>query len=125
MTVSALDWLVLLGTVVILFAVDLTVATLRPHAVGFREATLWSVVFVAVAVGFAFIGVKLILHWAHGLWHGTPEISTSLSLAVIGGVLVITTVASLIKVRRDPSARAHAGAVIGSKPQAEDHETPD
>jgi hypothetical protein len=38
---------------------------------------------------------------------------------------VITTVASLIKVRRDPSARAHAGAVIGSKPQAEEHETPD
>lgn len=37
MTVSAVDWLVLLGTVVILFAVDLTVATLRPHAVGFRE----------------------------------------------------------------------------------------
>jgi tellurite resistance protein TerC len=335
MTVSAVDWLVLLGTVVILFAVDLTVATLRPHAVGFREATLWSVVFVAVAVGFgfvlaalegwvyagqyfagyivekslsidnlfvfviimtsfavprehqqrvlifgiiaslclraafiaigaallsalsfmflifglvlvwtafrlfthrdsdpdvansglvrttrrffpvtddydggrlithiggkravtplfivfvaiggtdmlfaldsipavfgvtneayivfaanafallglralyflvtglldrlvylsaglalilAFIGVKLILHWAHGLWHGTPEISTALSLAVIGGVLVVTTVASLIKVRRDPSARAHAGAVLGSKPPAADHETPD
>ena len=335
MTVSALDWLVLLGTVVILFAVDLTVATLRPHAVGFREATLWSVFFVAVAVGFgfvlaalegwgyagqyfagyivekslsidnlfvfviimtsfavprehqqrvlifgiiaslclraafiavgaallsalsfmflifglvlvwtafrlfthrdsdpdvansglvratrrffpvtdnydggrlttrlggkravtplfivfvaiggtdmlfaldsipavfgvtneayivfaanafallglralyflvtglldrlvylsaglavilAFIGVKLILHWAHGLWHGTPEISTSLSLAVIGGVLVITTVASLIKVRRDPSARAHAGAVIGPAPQAADQEAPD
>ena len=78
-----------------------------------------------LALILAFIGVKLILHWAHGLWHGTPEISTSLSLAVIGGVLVITTVASLIKVRHDPSAQAHAGAVIGSKPQAADHETPD
>jgi hypothetical protein len=55
MTVSAVDWLVLLGTVVILFAVDLTVATLRRHAVGFREATLWSVFFVAVAVGFGFV----------------------------------------------------------------------
>src|ERR1700753_1956018 len=55
MTVSAVDWLVLLGTVVVLFAVDLTVATLRPHAVGCREATLWSVFFVAVAVGFGFV----------------------------------------------------------------------
>ena len=78
-----------------------------------------------LALILAFIGVKLILHWAHGLWHGTPEISTPLSLAVIGGVLVITTVASLIKVRRDPSAQAHAGAVLGSKPPAADHETPD
>ena len=67
-----------------------------------------------LAVILAFIGAKLILHWAHGLWHVTPEISTPLSLAVIGGVLAITTVASLIKSRRDPAARAHAGAVLGT-----------
>jgi tellurite resistance protein TerC len=77
-----------------------------------------------LALILAFIGVKLIRHWAHGRWHGTPEISTPLSLAVIGGVLVITTVACLIKVRRDPS-RAHAGAVIGPAPQAADQEAPD
>ena len=62
----------------------------------------------------AFIGAKLVLHWAHGLWHAAPEISTALSLAVIGGVLVVTTIASLIKSRRDPGARAHAGAVLGT-----------
>jgi tellurite resistance protein TerC len=67
-----------------------------------------------LAVILAFIGAKLILHWAHGLWHAVPEISTALSLAVIGVVLAITTVASLIRSRRDPAARAHAGAVLGS-----------
>jgi len=67
-----------------------------------------------LAVILAFIGAKLILHWAHGLWHATPEISTALSLVVIGGVLAITTVASLIKSRRDPGVRAHAGAVLGT-----------
>ena len=52
MNVTAADWLVLLGTVLVLFAADLLVATLRPHAVGFREAALWSAFFVAVAAGF-------------------------------------------------------------------------
>jgi tellurite resistance protein TerC len=66
------------------------------------------------AILLAFIGAKLILHWAHDLWPAAPEISTALSLAVIGGALAITTVASLIKSRRDPAARAHAGAVLGT-----------
>jgi|SRR5450631_2418157 tellurite resistance protein TerC len=64
-----------------------------------------------LAVILAFIGVKLILHWAHGLSTAGPEISTAVSLAVIAVVLTVTTVASLIKSRRDPAARAHPGAV--------------
>jgi tellurite resistance protein TerC len=67
-----------------------------------------------LAVILAFIGVKLILHWAHGLNSAVPEISTPLSLAVILGILTVTVVASLIRSRRDPTARAHAGTVIGS-----------
>jgi tellurite resistance protein TerC len=62
----------------------------------------------------AFIGVKLILHWAHtDLSPAVPEIGTPVSLAVIVAVLIVTTVASLIKVRRDPAARAHAGSLRG------------
>ena len=67
-----------------------------------------------LAVILAFIGAKLILHWAHGLF-AIPQTNTALSLAVIGGVLAITTAASLIKSRRDPGARAHAGAVLGTQ----------
>jgi len=59
----------------------------------------------------AFIGAKLILEFAHGQNHSIPEVSTALSLAVIAAVLVATAIASVIKVRRDPSARTHAGAV--------------
>jgi tellurite resistance protein TerC len=70
-----------------------------------------------LALILAFIGVKLILHWAHGLDSRVPEITTGLSLAVIAVVLAVTTVASLIKSRRDPTARAHAGAVIGAPPR--------
>jgi tellurite resistance protein TerC len=71
-----------------------------------------------LAVILAFIGVKLILHWAHGIEPRVPEISTAVSLIVIAVVLTVTTVASLIKSRRDPAVRAHAGAVLGTPPRA-------
>ncbi len=64
-----------------------------------------------LALILAFIGVKLILHWAHGIWPATPEISTNISLLVIVIVLTVTTVASLIKSGRDPAAKAHAGSL--------------
>ncbi|CAM4172412.1 TerC/Alx family metal homeostasis membrane protein [Kibdelosporangium persicum] len=65
-----------------------------------------------LAVILAFIGVKLILHWAHvDIDQRVPEVPTPLSLGVIIGILVIATVASLIKTRRDPTAKAHAGSL--------------
>lgn len=60
----------------------------------------------------AFIGIKLILHWAHkDISASVPEISIQHSLGVIVVVLTIVTIASLIKTRRDPSLKAHAGAL--------------
>ncbi len=59
-----------------------------------------------------FIGVKLLLQWAHlDIDKSVPEIPTLVSLGVIVVVLAVTTVASLVKVRRDPSAQAHSGAM--------------
>ncbi len=66
-----------------------------------------------LALILAFIG-NLILHWGHGLASAIPEISTTVSLAFIAVVLSATAVASLIKSRRDPGAKAHAGTVIGT-----------
>jgi len=68
----------------------------------------------------AFIGVKLVLHWAHeDISKSVPEIGTPVSLGVIVGVLIITTVASLIKVRKDPAAKAHAGSVRAGRSRDE------
>jgi len=64
----------------------------------------------------AFIGVKLALHWGHLQEDGVPEISTVTSLVVIAVVLSITTIASVVKARRDPSARAHAGSLRAQPP---------
>lgn len=62
-----------------------------------------------------FIGVKLIMVWAHEEWESVPKISTNLSLSVIGAILLISTVASLIKSKRDPSAIGHAGRMSDPK----------
>lgn len=73
---------------------------------------------VYLATGLAlilgFIGIKLILHWCHSVDARIPEISTPVSLAFIAAVLAVTTATSLIKASRDPSAKAHAGTVIGT-----------
>ena len=62
-----------------------------------------------------FIGVKLIVTYVHEIVAEVPKIPTLVSLAVIGAILLISTVASFIKVRKDPEAHAHAGRVTAGK----------
>ena len=69
---------------------------------------------IGLAILLAFIGIKLILHAMHvnelpfincgKHVLGAPEISIGQSLAVILGILAITTIASLLKTRRDNAA---------------------
>lgn len=61
-----------------------------------------------------FIGVKLIVTYLHEIWYEVPKIPIAVSLSVIGLVLVVSTIASFIKSKRDPSATAHAGRITGS-----------
>lgn len=62
-----------------------------------------------------FIGIKLVMVWAHEEWASIPKISTNFSLVVIGMILLVSTIASLIKSKRDPSAIAHAGRMSDPK----------
>ena len=61
-----------------------------------------------------FIGIKLVLTFVHEIYLSVPKIPTLWSLAVISLILIVSTVASLIKSKRDPNAKAHAGRVTGS-----------
>jgi tellurite resistance protein TerC len=56
-----------------------------------------------------FIGCKLILTYLHEVFTEVPKITTPVSLGVIATILIISTVASVIKSKKDPSAIAHAG----------------
>lgn len=66
-----------------------------------------------LSVILAFIGIKLILTYAHEVNPDIPKIETVFSLGVIAAVLVVTTVASLWKAKRDPTAHAHSGSLRG------------
>jgi predicted tellurium resistance membrane protein TerC len=64
-----------------------------------------------LAVILGFIALKLVLHFGHLHSHGVPEISTGLSLTVIAVILAVTTLASVVRTRRHPRLRAHAGSL--------------
>lgn len=70
---------------------------------------------VGLAAILAFIGVKLVLEFAHTEHSGVPQISTGASLIVIVATLLATTWASVVAARRDPRLRAHAGALGPSR----------
>ncbi|MGD9531129.1 TerC family protein [Pseudonocardia sp.] len=85
-----------------------------------------------LAIILAFIGVKLVLHALHentlpfingGEPVPVPEIGIAVSLSVIVGVLVITTIASLIKVRRDPDA-VHSTPISSPVAEHDDQQAP-
>lgn len=49
-----------------------------------------------LAVILGFIGVKLVLHWAHGVWSWVPNVPTLLSLGFIVGTLGTVTTTSML-----------------------------
>jgi tellurite resistance protein TerC len=66
-----------------------------------------------LAIILVFIGVKLVLTFFHEQFPSVPKISTEVSLGVIAVVLVVVVIASWLKVRKDPTATAHAGRLTG------------
>ncbi|MER7820649.1 TerC family protein [Streptomyces sp. NPDC096153] len=67
-----------------------------------------------LSVILGFIGVKLVLHALHESGVHVPEISIPFSLAVICGVLIVTTITSLIASRRQEKREAEAAAASAS-----------
>jgi TerC family integral membrane protein len=59
-----------------------------------------------LAIILGFIGVKLVLHWAHTVWAWVPDVPTPLSLVVILGVLLTVTGTSVLANRREAAAGA-------------------
>jgi tellurite resistance protein TerC len=68
--IDGLTWAVTIGGILALLALDLALAAFRPHRVGFREATAWSVFYIAIALLFG-----AWLWWAHGAQFGTEYLA--------------------------------------------------
>jgi tellurite resistance protein TerC len=67
-----------------------------------------------------FIGIKLVLTFVHEIYTEVPKIPTLWSLAVIALILIVSTVASLMKSKRDPEAKAHAGRITAAHHDGEE-----
>ena len=80
------------------------------------KGLLDKLIYLSLGLSFIlmFIGVKLILLFLHEIWVQIPKIPTLTSLAVIGLILLVSTIASLIKSKKDPTAHAHAGRVTAA-----------
>jgi tellurite resistance protein TerC len=75
------------------------------------KGLLDKLIYLSLGLSFIlmFIGFKLILTYLHELLKEIPKIATPVSLGVIASILIISTVASVIKSKKDPGATAHAG----------------
>ncbi|MEV7235434.1 TerC family protein [Streptomyces sp. NPDC051020] len=71
-----------------------------------------------LSVILGFIGVKLVLHALHESGVHVPEISIPVSLGVICGVLVITTITSLLANKKQAAAEADREAGKSSRVEA-------
>jgi tellurite resistance protein TerC len=81
------------------------------------QGLLNKLVYLSLGLAFIliFIGIKLILTYAHKVNEDWPKIETNVSLIVIAAILIISVIASMIKVRKDPTAIAHAGRTSDPK----------
>ena len=70
-----------------------------------------------LALILAFIGVKLVLHWGHGVWSDVPEVPTLASLGVIVGILALATTTSILANRRDERRGASSPAGSDERPE--------
>jgi tellurite resistance protein TerC len=70
-----------------------------------------------------FIGIKLVLTFFHEVYESVPKVPSSTSFLVILGILLIATIASIIKSKQDPTAKKHAGRILSRK-EAKSEELP-
>ena len=102
MRVTALGWALTIGVILALLALDLLLATVRPHAIGYREATAWSVFYITVAGVFGLV----LATWA-GWGYGTQYfagyiVEASLSL---DNLLVFVIIMAAFAVPREHQQR--------------------
>ncbi|CAB4531200.1 unannotated protein [freshwater metagenome] len=81
------------------------------------KGLLDKLIYLSLGLSFIlmFIGAKLVVTYLHEVYAEVPKIPTVVSLAVIASILVVSTVASLLKSKNDPNTKAHAGRITGDK----------
>jgi len=52
MDVTLLTWTLVIGAIIALIVVDLLTVSRKPHDVMFKEAAIWSIFYIGVAIAF-------------------------------------------------------------------------
>jgi hypothetical protein len=105
--------------------VTATAWALRPHAVGFAEATAWSVFYVTVALAFGIVlalvmrAILIAAGAALRVAGCSPGVDGRRAVTPLYIVLAVTTVASLARSRSDPTARARSLRAHPARHEAE------
>lgn len=111
MQVTALGWALTIGVILALLALDLVVGTVRPHAVGFREAAAWSVFYIAVAVVFGLVFATQV-GWDYGAEYFAGYIvEKSLS---VDNLFVFVIIMSTFAVPREHQQRVLTFGIIAA-----------
>ncbi|MEQ3554111.1 TerC family protein [Pseudonocardia nematodicida] len=89
--ISGLEWVITIGVIIALLAVDLVLAWWRPHRVGFGEATAWSVFYIVIALLFGVV-FAMVHGWDFGTQYFTGYIvEKSLSVDNLFVFVIIMT----------------------------------
>jgi tellurite resistance protein TerC len=81
------------------------------------KGLLDKLIYLSLGLSFIliFIGIKLMLTYAHEVFDSVPKIPTPVSLTVIATILLISTIASLLKSKQNPEMKAHPGRITDHK----------
>jgi tellurite resistance protein TerC len=111
LTADAAGWAATLALLAALFGFDLVRSGRRPHAVGFREAVFWSVVYIAVALLFGVV-FGVIAGWDLGAQYFAGYIvEKSLS---VDNLFVFLIIMSTFSVPPDLQARALTIGIVAA-----------
>jgi tellurite resistance protein TerC len=109
--VTAIGWAATLGPLAALLGLDLLRAGRRPHAVGFREAALWSLFYIAVAVLFGVV-FGIVAGWDLGAQYFAGYIvEKSLS---VDNLFVFLIIMSTFAVPAEHQARALTIGIVAA-----------
>ena len=109
--VSAAGWAATLVALAALFGFDLVRSARRPHAVGFREAVVWSILYVAVALLFGVV-FGLVAGWDLGTQYFAGYIvEKSLS---VDNLFVFLIIMSTFSVPAEQQARALTIGIVAA-----------
>jgi hypothetical protein len=111
--ITTVGWVLTIGVIAALLAFGLLLATLRPHAVGYPEATRWSVLYIAAAVAFGLVFASIV-GWRYGAeYFAGYLVEKSLSVDNLFFFVIIT---ATFAVPREHQQRASSAARNGTPP---------